>query len=457
MYIINRNQDAGGETSSGGFGAWSQATDIGSAEKVDETPIEDPAGELKDEDSELNIEDKKVDDPDASKSEGNDAGDKEAGDEGDKGEAGSDDPDSKKEDKDKDSAIKKEENEEEKEDDSQKAAKLFDEIKAKEENKGKTDEEIEALVEEELNKDSSDFELNLPGEGDAEESEETNSWIDLADHLGIEKPEEESVDAFKASLEKTIQDRVKKATEGLDEFKELTPRAKQLVKLFDEKGEEGLNEFLNPNEHINKFLSLSDENLLREEYRAMKDPETGKRLYNDEQVESKIEYFRSNEDEMKHKADFIREDLNRAKAAKQAEFLKSIENDKAYRESREKQFDEIETKKIISTIESTNEFMNSKLNEKVAAKLKADWESGEMQRALNDPDVLVKSYLFHILGEQGMKNLEKQAFEKGRNKMRAKLHKLPVINGNSESNGRTQQSKNTGGFGSWGEGLRGAK
>lgn len=442
MYIINRHPEQGNE--SGGFGAWKSAVDPNAQQEViDETPIEDPNGELSSEEPEFKTEEKEEDAPTEVTAETGEESTEEESEES-----------NEEEEKKPEEEVKTEG--ESKEEDDTKAIDLFNELKSKEENKDKTDEEIEALVEEKLNEEaSSDFDFKLPGEEEAgEEGEESNSWLDLAEHLGIEKPEEESVDAFKASLEKTINDRVKEATKGFDEYKELTPRSKQLVEMLNEKGEEALSQFLNPVGEIDKFLSMSNEDLLRAEYQAMRDSRTGDRLYSDQDIEDKIEYFKENEKELKHKADFIREDLNKHRANQQEKLLKTFEEEKAFRQEREAKFEQIENEKIISTIESVKDFMNTNLNDKVSAKLKADWESGEMQKALNDPEVIVKSYLFHILGEQGMKNIEKQAFEKGRNKMKAKLHKLPVINGNPESNGRTQQSKSTGGFEGWGQGLR---
>lgn len=292
-------------------------------------------------------------------------------------------------------------------------------------------------------------EIILPGEepaakkGDSQEEPNTESWTDLAKELGFEIKEDnfeefkKSYDIFreteKAELEKEY--KVKGKEDLLVSF---DPEAQFIIKALDA----GLtmDQIQKPFAEIDKFLSLSDADLVAQDLRLQGWPE--------DKIEAKVLDL-TETGKLELNAFEIRKILEDSKKEISLSREKELSDIKTQQEQKVKDTLNKEAEEIHKQLKTVQTFMESPIKDKHIDYVMNKWKNGEYHEAFKDPKKIADFLLYSEFGEQAVKNLANRKLQEGRSKIVKKLHNIPPLTtGNAGSSTKANNNESpVGNFG----------
>lgn len=303
-----------------------------------------------------------------------------------------------------------------------------------------TDEEIAEAEEAKL--ELTEKELTLDDKDDVKlNEEEEGSWKATAKELGFEIVND-TFEEFKTKLDEKIEAVRKEEQDKQYELKldDHTPEARELIKFLDNKG--NLEDFVKPLAVFDEALTLSDETLVEISLKNQK--------WDDDKIAEHIASLK--EDSKLEAAGYtLRKQIENNKAIKSQEIIKSQELKFQVLETERLADEKKENESIKAIIDKSDEFLGGKLSKETKEALYKKHLRGDYRKRLeSSPEDAVKTMLFLEFGDKRYKQIEKDMFQKGKEKVAAKLHNTKKIEGSS------QQASTATGFKKWDEAVNGS-
>ena len=285
-----------------------------------------------------------------------------------------------------------------------------------------------------------DGELKLEPIAKATETEKESTWIETAKELGFEI-KEDTFEAFKVANEKRLEDirleeRNKQYELKLDEHSE---RSKELIKFLDKGGD--VKDFLEPLKVYDEAMKLSAEELVEIDLQT--------KNWDPEKIKEQIEILKE-EGKLEQTGYALTKQIEANKSAKENQLLAQQEQLFQEKETKRLEVVEKENNAIKDVVFKKDEYRGGKLNKEVKEAIYQKWLNGDYRKRFeSDPDFVVNAILDAEFGEKQFKQLAKDKFQEGKEKIVAKLHNTKKVEKG------VQRAESPGGFDAWEVALNG--
>lgn len=271
---------------------------------------------------------------------------------------------------------------------------------------------------EQSTEDDSDNTLKVP-----QDSNKEDSWTKLATEQGF-KVKSDDYESYLEAFNKHIENVAEEAKNEIDTdiYKRISPAAQKMLS-FELNGgnyfqlQEMLNEY-------DKYLSLSDDNIIREEYKSQVDP-SGKKFYTDERIEEILTELSEDRNKLIEKANEIRVSITDARSDAEHQMTDMQSQISDAQKSTVEDTDEDDSNAIHNALASQEDYMGKKINDEVRTYLQDQWDSGQVHQSLQDPEVMTEFMIFSAFKNQIFKDNGRKEFEKGKESIKKVLHNIP--------------------------------
>lgn len=299
-------------------------------------------------------------------------------------------------------------------------------------------------------KENNEFELDLedtPASTDASAKEEEvqSTWTDVAKVVGLGEIKEESFEAFKENFSaKLLSERETGRKEGQSiTMEKWTDQQKEL---FDFLAVEGntIDSFINPLSVYDKYLSLDDKALLREDYKL--------RGYEDHKIDDLMEELEV-DNKIGNRAYELRKTLENGKIAKQQELISSAREKIEFKNNQTREREQKEYDSFKTSLHATKDFMGIPISERSFNVIEAKFKDGVYRtRLAEDPKLAAEVALFIEFGAKARDLLGNDLKNEGR--MQVLKHVQNIGLPNSGAGRVLGQGDELKGFDAWEQKLK---
>lgn len=264
-----------------------------------------------------------------------------------------------------------------------------------------------------------EFTLDLEPESKTDNSQEPQetTWKQLSETIKLGELKEDSFEAFKESVDARLQS---ERLEGRKEGQNVTLEkwTDQQKELFDFLSVEGntIEAFINPLQVYDKYLSMDNENLIREDYK-LKGYEADKidEIVEDMKIDNKIDT----------EAYHLKKALENGKVAKQQQMIVDARN-KIQAKNQEIIDRELnELKSFTTKLHATKEFMGIPVSERSLAVIEGKFKDGFYRtRLANDPELAAEVALFIEFGKKSRELLAGELRDEGRQQLLKRVNNV---------------------------------
>lgn len=272
-----------------------------------------------------------------------------------------------------------------------------------------------------------------------------DSWTKLSKDQGF-NIQNDDYDSYLKGYEEHMQQVAESAKAEIDEdiYKRISPSGQKMLEYELNGGnyfelQKTLNEY-------DKYLSLDNENIIREDYKSQLDVD-GNRFYTNDRVEELINELSEDENKLREKANGVRVSVNNAKNDTERQMTDMQKNIASASDQETVNSYKAESEAISSVLAGKDEYMGKKITNDVRSYLQDQWDSGQVHKSLQDPKVMADFMIFSNFRDQIFKDNNRREYQKGAESVRKDLSNIPLDLGGGKRVEITENSESV--FNAW--------